>query len=102
MAKTFVVGLIVIAASATSSLAAQDYCGRITSLPDGFVVKAKGGDIFFAGDNSMPPDPKGVYDYLNANHKDSDRGCYCISGDVKAKRFASIGGLSRCGGATLR
>lgn len=86
----------------TVAAADRNYCGHITSLPDGFVVKSNGASIFFAGDNSAPPDPKGVYDYLNTHHKDSDRGCYCISGIAKGARLTSVSGLSHCNGAPIK
>ena len=81
----------------------NSFCGRISSLPDGFALHESGkSDIFFAGDNSAPPDPKKVYEFLNTRHPDSDRGCYCIKGVVEkgeyGRRFSYVAGLKRCRG----
>lgn len=102
MMNRIFIGVVLGLALTSSALAAQKYCGRIKSFPDGYEVITKGGKIFFAGDNSAPPDPKGIYGYLNTHGSDADHSCYCISGTASGGRFTAVSGLSKCGGGAIK
>ena len=56
---------------ASPSYAAHDFCGRIQSLPDAWLILNKSSKIYFSADTSGPTDQKDVYGYLNKNNRDS-------------------------------
>jgi hypothetical protein len=95
---------------ASNSCAAQDFCGQIQSLPDAWLILDKSSKIYFSADTTGPTDQKDVYVYLNKNHSDSDRRCYCITGTVTRQSrgtgvvrvFTEVTGLKTCEGKILR
>jgi hypothetical protein len=92
----------------TPAAQASDFCGRINSLPDAWTVLSGGSTVVFRGDNSMPPDSKDVYGYLNTHHSDSDKSCFCITGAAekwphrKELFLTQVTGLKTCAGKIIR
>jgi hypothetical protein len=101
-------GAVLIALSGPS-LAAQGYCGRITSLPDAWQIHTSEKTIWLVGNSEGPPDPKDIYGFLNT-HLDCEKICCCILGSVKEERqprrtltlFTEVTGLKTCSGKVLR
>ena len=95
-----------IAACVSSSYAAQDFCGRVTSLPDGWEVKSGRIDVILPTDDSIPPDPGDVLTYLEKNLSDKVPNCLCINGEVRTGTgvtvFTKLNGLRTCQGKVVR
>jgi hypothetical protein len=101
-------GAVFVATLATGSLA-KDFCGRITSLPDAWLVHTPGSTVWFNAFDPPVSDSKAVYEFLNTHH-DCDKVCCCIAGSVRTDRnprrtsivFTEVTGLKTCSGKVLR